>query len=207
MGLFTTTIRYAGTNEVACVNNASIAQLRIVNCNRSPNGIFVLQLPYKLSMIDDDKIPEMRAFLDSFVKMHPNEWHSVLYCRVADIDYRKEMVEVVMGIQSRYAWQDLGRIATAKAKLRTAIYEFGRDANLNYDELPTRELLYDAGRLREGSTLRHRSMLHQPSNVVSNNMQETSWNSTRSNFGLLAKSSESSGSKDFLSMLQDSHQT
>eukprot|EP00977_Amphora_coffeiformis_P018955 scaffold6807_cov220-Amphora_coffeaeformis.AAC.23 len=202
MGLFTTTIRYARTNEVATINNGSIAMLRIVNCNRSPNAIFVLKLDFKLALIDDDKLKELRAFLDSYVKQHPNEWNTVIYCRVADINYREELVEVTIGVQSRFPWQELGRIAKAKALLRTKVYKFGRDAGLNYDELPSRKLNYDAGRLREGGTIRNRSDLHKPTNIVSATAREQ----RGSKGGLELLSENQGGSRDnFLSLLRASH--
>lgn len=37
--LFTTTVRFATTNEVATYSNGSLAVLRIINANRSPKAI------------------------------------------------------------------------------------------------------------------------------------------------------------------------
>lgn len=172
MSLFSTTVRFAGTNEVASISNASIATLRVVNGNRSPNAIIVLQLPYKLALIDEKKLPALRKFVDTYIKGQPSDWRSLVYCRVAEIDYPAERVDIVFGIQSRYAWQDLGRIAKAKALLKTEIYIFGRDRKINYDELPRRELVYDAGRLRRGGTIKDRSLLHDPSNIISHESEE-----------------------------------
>ena len=41
INLFHTTVRYAGTNEVATINNGSVANMRIINGARSPNGMCV----------------------------------------------------------------------------------------------------------------------------------------------------------------------
>lgn len=175
-----------------------------VNCNRSPNAIFVLKLDFKLALIDEDKLSSLRAFLDSYVKLHPNEWRTVIYCRVADISYREERVEITIGVQSCFPWQELGRVAKAKALLRTKVYTFGRDAGLNYDELPTRELIYDAGRLLKGSTSGHRSDLHKPTNIVSNNKTISAVDEQlRGNFGLLPR--QQGETSDTFQGLQVSH--
>lgn len=168
MSLFSTTVRLARTNEVASISNASIAQLRIVNGNRSPDAIVVLHLSYKLALIDDHKLSSLRSCVASYIKQYPNEWSKIIYCRVKDIDYAAEKVEVSLSIQSRHAWQDLGRIAKNKALLKTAIYEFGRDTKLIYEELPHRKLVFNAGVLKDGATTTNRSALHHRDNILAN---------------------------------------
>ena len=46
--LFTTTVRFATTNEVATYSNGSLAQLRIINANRSPKAIVSVLIKFGL---------------------------------------------------------------------------------------------------------------------------------------------------------------
>ena len=39
VSLFTTTVRFATTNEVATYSNGSLARLRIINAKRSPKAV------------------------------------------------------------------------------------------------------------------------------------------------------------------------
>jgi small-conductance mechanosensitive channel len=77
--LFTTTVRFATTNEVATYSNGSLAILRIINANRSPKAFisisikFGLETPFK-------KIGVFRAAVESFIKARPR------YARIELLD-------------------------------------------------------------------------------------------------------------------------
>lgn len=78
--LFTTTVRFATTNEVATYSNGSLASLRVINAKRSPKAIvyvfmkFGTEIPYQM-------IKVYQAAMENFVKARPREvrsWFSLL---------------------------------------------------------------------------------------------------------------------------------
>lgn len=72
VSLFTTTVRFATTNEVATYSNGSLARLRIINAKRSPKAVlyvyckFASDVPYKM-------IKVYQTAIEQFVKSRPRE--------------------------------------------------------------------------------------------------------------------------------------
>lgn len=164
--LFNTTVRYAGTNEVATLSNGSIANLRIVNGNRAPNAVVWFQLPFHISILENEKIETLKGYLDKYAKDNPREWHSFLYCRVDEYKVEKEKVVITMGFQHRSSWQDLARILMSKSELIASVYRTVKNMNIIYEELPKRDLLYYAGSLKDGGVKDYRRDLHQRENLA-----------------------------------------
>jgi hypothetical protein len=163
--LFNTTIRYAGTNEVATLSNGSIAHMRIVNGNRSPNAMVWFQMPYNHSILEEEKFSSFKAFLEAYAKLHPNKWHSMSYVRKDLYTPAKELVTITIGFQSRFSWQDLMGVYYAKSDLIAAVIEYGRKEGINYEELPQRQFHYQAGVLKQGAVWKHRGQLHLATNI------------------------------------------
>ena len=216
--LFNTTIRYAATNEVATISNGSIAHMRIVNGNRSPNAMVWFQLPFNLSILEEEKMSSLRAFLDAYAKLHPHKWHSCAYCRADEFHPDVEKIIVTLGFQARSSWQDLGLIFMIKSELAAAAIEYGRQQGINYVELPQRQFHYKAGTLGRGDVWKHRADLHTPENIISHAPASSDKNEkgtpvARSNMsrnelplsGVEAASNELSPDALFLSRLQESH--
>jgi len=73
VSVFTTTVRFATTNEVATYSNGSLARLRIINAKRSPNAVlyvymkFAADVPYQM-------IKVYQTAIENFVKSRPREW-------------------------------------------------------------------------------------------------------------------------------------
>lgn len=179
INLFHTTIRYAGTNEVATLNNGSVANLRIINGARSPNAAVWFQFPYRANLmdyfdedgVDDDgtrmrNIDKIKAELEIYAKENPREWHSFGYFRVDEVHPDLEKLVVTIGLQHRCSWQDLVPILESKAKVMCWLMEYSRKLNVIYDELPQRDILYYGGALKDGGVSQHRFQLHNPSNIT-----------------------------------------
>ena len=167
INLFNTTIRYAGTNEVATLSNGSIAHMRIVNGNRSPHALVWFQLPYKLNVLEEEKMGALKAFLEGYAKLHPDKWHSCSYCRADLFEPDIEKVVISIGFQARCSWQDLVGLYFMKSDLMAATIAYGRQIGINYEELPQRHFQYNAGKLRRGGVWKHRAQLHGASNILS----------------------------------------
>ena len=68
--LFTTTVRFATTNEVATYSNGSLALLRIINANRSPKAIISVLIKFGLET-PFSKITVFRTAVENFIKARP----------------------------------------------------------------------------------------------------------------------------------------
>lgn len=77
MTLYTTTLRYAKTNEISTVNNGGLANMRIVNCARSPGAIIQLNLDLCLKT-SVAKLKSFRASIEKYVADHPRHWAKVI---------------------------------------------------------------------------------------------------------------------------------
>jgi hypothetical protein len=90
INLSTTTLRYARTNEVSTLNNWAIAGSKIINCNRSPSAIILLEIRLHTSILQGKTLQLFQEDLQKYVKTHPRTWESLVFCRhdsiIADIE-------------------------------------------------------------------------------------------------------------------------
>ena len=70
--LFTTTVRFATTNEVATYSNGSLARLRIINAKRSPKAVLYVYVKFG-SDAPYQKLKLFRSAIENFVKARPRE--------------------------------------------------------------------------------------------------------------------------------------
>jgi small-conductance mechanosensitive channel len=92
INLSTTTLRFARTNEVSTVNNWAIAGSKIINCNRSPGALVVLNIVLHVSIFQKNTLDLLQAELQQYVVTHPRIWDSLLFCRHDSIDADLEQV-------------------------------------------------------------------------------------------------------------------
>jgi hypothetical protein len=70
--IFTTTVRFASTNEVATYSNGSLARLRIINAKRSPKAVVCVYVKFG-SNSSFDMIKLFQNVVESFIKARPRE--------------------------------------------------------------------------------------------------------------------------------------
>jgi Mechanosensitive ion channel len=92
INLSTTTLRFARTNEVSTMNNWAIAGSKIINCNRSPGALVVLNLILHVSIFEKTTLDEFQAELQQYVMTHPRIWDSLVFCRHDSVDADLEQV-------------------------------------------------------------------------------------------------------------------
>lgn len=191
--LFSTTLRYARTNEVSSLSNSSIAASRIINCNRSPNAIVFLEKVTHIAVLADNNLQQFQECLEKYVHEHPRIWDSVAFLRIESIDNCNEQVKFSMAFRHRNSWQDAGRILLNRADLHRFVHDtvrgkiiyglelFGRhscltncryvvitELNVAEDAPPARRLLYYGGVLEEGQVVDYKINLLNPKNIRSN---------------------------------------
>lgn len=133
--LFTTTVRFATTNEVATYSNGSLAQLRIINANRSPKAIVSVLIKFGLET-PFGKVTVFRTAIENFVKARPRQWIALLAFRATRIEVDLGYIEYKIVVQHRESWQNVGPILQSKADLSSFVLECSKKLDMRYESPP-----------------------------------------------------------------------
>ena len=144
--LFTTTVRFATTNEVATYSNGSIAQLRIINANRSPKAVVSVLIKFGLET-PFNKVTVFRAAVENFIKARPREWIALSGFRATRVEADFGYVEYKIIAQHREKWQNIGAILQSKADLSSFILEVTKKLDMKYESPPMPVNLSAAGNM------------------------------------------------------------
>lgn len=147
MSLTHCVVRLSTTNEVASIKNSTIASSRIINCNRSPNAIVVIEMPIHLSIFQGTKLKLFKAALEKFVKDRPRTWECLQFCRQDSIDANNDEVVVTLSFRHRNSWQDSGRILMNRATLLRYIHKTTEKLGVTYTSPTLKRLLFQGGEL------------------------------------------------------------
>lgn len=150
--LYSTTVRFATTNEVATYSNGSLARLRIINAKRSPKAIvyvynkFGSDVPFRLIQV-------FKASVENFVKSRPREWAQLNGFRATRVNLEFNFVEYVIVLTHRELWQNVGPILQSKADLASFCLEVSKKLNLRYEQPPKPIHLFLDGRYNDQRNL------------------------------------------------------
>jgi hypothetical protein len=172
LNLYSTTLRYAQSNEVATVSNGTISGSRIVNCNRSPNAVVVFDLLLHICLIEEDKAQVYVSAIEQFIRDHPRIWECVVFFRYDKFDADNEQAFCRIAVRHRNSWQDAGRILRDKGELQKFIYQLGKSMAVNFDSPPARRLIYTGGTLKSGQVETYKRGLLTPTNIRNNIIRE-----------------------------------
>lgn len=167
INLTNTTLRFARTNEVCSISNASISASRIVNCNRSPNAIVLFPCMCHISILKDGKLEKFKQKLQEYVDENPRIWDSIAFVRKDNIDSDMEQANFSLAFRHRNSWQDAGRIFLNRGDLVEFVYMVLKSLGVNYDTPPARRLLYSGGVLEQGQVQDYKVNLLNPKNIRS----------------------------------------
>jgi small-conductance mechanosensitive channel len=131
VGLFTTTVCYAATNEVATLSNGSLASSRIINAARSPEASVFILLKFPISA-SYEKLKIFRNVLEEFVRARPREYLSFSGFRCTRVEADLGFVEYSAAVTHRESWQNLRTIITSKAELASFSLELSKKMKLRF---------------------------------------------------------------------------
>jgi small-conductance mechanosensitive channel len=100
VGLFTTTVCFAATNEVATLANGSLAASRIINGARSPKGVVHVFLKFGVN-VPYSKVQVLKTTVKAFVKARPRKWVSLLMFRSTQVEADLGFIEYTLDLQHR----------------------------------------------------------------------------------------------------------
>eukprot|EP00579_Thalassiosira_antarctica_P000217 CAMPEP_0201866770 /NCGR_PEP_ID=MMETSP0902-20130614/1236_1 /ASSEMBLY_ACC=CAM_ASM_000551 /TAXON_ID=420261 /ORGANISM="Thalassiosira antarctica, Strain CCMP982" /LENGTH=1631 /DNA_ID=CAMNT_0048391801 /DNA_START=121 /DNA_END=5016 /DNA_ORIENTATION=+ len=135
VSLFTTTVRFATTNEVATYSNGSLARLRVINAKRSPKAIIYVYMKFG-SDVSFQMIKVYQTAIENFVKSRPREWTQLNGFRATRVEMELNFVEYVIVATHREMWQNVGPILQSKADLDSFSLEVSKKLNLRYQNPP-----------------------------------------------------------------------
>lgn len=144
--LFTTTVRFATTNETATYSNGSLAALRIINANRSPKAIISVLIKFGLET-PFTKITVFRTAVENFIKARPREWISLVGFRATRVEADVGYIEYKIVVQHRESWQNIGPVLQSKADLSSFCLEATKKLDMKYESPPMPVNLSTSGEL------------------------------------------------------------
>ncbi|KAL7548223.1 hypothetical protein ACHAWF_011515 [Thalassiosira exigua] len=133
--LFTTTVRFATTNEVATYSNGSLAVLRIINANRSSKAIISILIKFGLET-PFHKISVFRTAVENFIKARPREWIALAGFRATRVEADYGYIEYKIIAQHRESWQNVGPVLQSKADLSSFCLEATKKLAIKYESPP-----------------------------------------------------------------------
>lgn len=173
ISLSSTKLRFARTGEVMYLANNLMADMRIYNCNRSPNASVIIQPVVHICALEKDNLKKFTEALNKFVAERPRLWVEFLPLCVVRIDSDNEQVYLQLAFRHRESWQNTGRIYLHRAELLTYVYDVTKRLGIMFESPPPRRVLYMGGILEQGavadgdSAVDHRKDLLRPQNVRS----------------------------------------
>lgn len=133
--LFTTTVRYADTNEVATLANGSLAASRIINAKRSPRANVYVYMKFSVD-VSYQKILVFRKTIEAFVKERPREFRGMTGFRATRMANEQGFVEYVICLEHRESWQNKAVILQSKADVSSFCLEVSKKLNMTYAAPP-----------------------------------------------------------------------
>lgn len=133
--LFTTTVLYASTNEVATYSNSSLAACRIINGARSQKAAVNFKIKFPLE-VTYDKLQVFKGAVEEFIKARPREWRTFGSFRVVRVEVDLGFVEYSVSAEHRESWQQASMVGKSKAELTSFCLELSKKMNLRYRSPP-----------------------------------------------------------------------
>lgn len=82
--LYSTTIRFATTRELATVTNGELARCRIINMQRSRKAFVYLNLKFGID-VSHEQVDKLRTAVEEYISSRPQEWVSMAAFRMTEI--------------------------------------------------------------------------------------------------------------------------
>jgi hypothetical protein len=166
ISLFSTTLRFGSSNEIATVSNGSIANARITNCARSKNAIAHCMLKFHIRcQRDPHTMVSYRKGIESYVREKTHIWENIFFFRCEDVNSDLECATYHLAVRSRYTWQVSNRVLQFQGDLNTFCVSLAYKLHIHYDSPSTRSVTYYGGSLVDGGTKKCKDEFVARSNI------------------------------------------
>jgi hypothetical protein len=148
--LFTTTVIYAYTNEIATLSNGSIANSRVMNGARSLPGLLYATLRFGID-VTHEQLEVFREALNQYVIARPREWTRLWDVRNTAVSADQGFVEYLVIVEHRDNWQNLDGLLGSRGTIRRFCHELAKQLDMRYvsPPLPVDLRINDSAALRD----------------------------------------------------------
>ena len=129
--LYTTTMRFGTTREVATFSNGSLAGSRIVNLKRSEKPNVYLYFKFGVD-VTTEQVALFRKRITEYIKARPREWIRLNAIRCTRVVVDAGFMEYVVIAQHREAWQNVPAIRQSKSDVFTFGLETQKQLDMKY---------------------------------------------------------------------------
>jgi len=129
--LFTTTVRFSLSNEVATVSNWSLAGSRIINAKRSPNAVIRVTLRFNIRT-PPSKLDTFYEKVMEYAKEKPREFLQVNGLSPTSIEVQHNYVQYVLSAQHHESWQNGGAVWKTTVDLTKYCLELTEELEMTY---------------------------------------------------------------------------
>lgn len=105
------------TNEVSSIHNWSLSNMRIVNCNRSPNALVAFKFTTDISILEDEGEEELKRAFEMYVRQFPDRWQSLEFFGAHEIDSSNKYVVFSAAFKHYDTWQNASRIMRHRGEM------------------------------------------------------------------------------------------
>ncbi|KAG7354823.1 mechanosensitive ion channel [Nitzschia inconspicua] len=133
--LFTTTVLYAYTNEIATLSNGSIANSRVMNGARSLPGILYVHLRFGID-VTAEQLDVFREALYQWVLSRPREWSKLWDVRNMAVSADQGFVEYMVILEHVENWQNLDSLLYSRGQARKFCHELSKQLDMRYISPP-----------------------------------------------------------------------
>lgn len=133
--IFTTTVRFVASREVATLSNGSLARSRIINMSRSDKAqVFV----YVKFSVDEpySKVKVFNKAVEAFVHERPREWLTLVSLRATRVEIELGYIEYVVVLQHQEAWNKVTQVLESKAAVSSFCLEVQKQLGMRYTAPP-----------------------------------------------------------------------
>lgn len=138
--LMTTTAK-TPTNKLVMLPNYALASQNLINYNRLPNAIIVIDLDIS-SKTPASTLAEFHANLKNFLKSNRDKWTPSKCSLVKGEIVNANQLTFTMRVQSQFSWQEGRKLMAARSQLMDHIKESFMLLNISYTQAPLRVELY-----------------------------------------------------------------
>ena len=129
--LFTTTVIFAYTNEIATLSNGSIANSRVMNGARSLPAIIYVTLRFGVDT-DFEKLEIFKEALAQYVDRRPREWTKLIRITSSNVQADQGFVEYLICLQHVNKWQQLDSIKVSRSQAKFFCHELSKQLGMRY---------------------------------------------------------------------------
>lgn len=115
------------------MNNGTLAALRIVNCNRSPNAVISLVMMFRLSEINREKIQLFKQNIERYVQDRRRLYHGLVSLCCNEVSTVEGSVTYGLDVRHRRSWQDYPLIMQTRAELMWYCMKVSQELGIGHD--------------------------------------------------------------------------